>query len=182
MPAQLAPRPVSTWEIAESAANLEAMVQGSRSALKAQMVSLQARVAEGLLALPADVRRELVSATPGSGVVDAYRLGQLAFAQTLVTAALGECPDDGFIEIASSAEHLPLLRALRDEDMGLEALSLAVGEPERVVRSKLLTLRIKGITDFRSDGRQAINYLTFAGRDVVLEPRRCSGQSGTAAG
>jgi len=117
-----------------------------------------------------EVRKALRDEQPGP-LLQAYRLGQLSYAQALASKAMDRRVPDEFISLINDAKYLPLISALWQRDLNGRDLASQVGESDESISRKLSLLRDKGITDFWREGRQVFNHLTPAARAAA--PASC---------
>jgi len=113
-----------------------------------------------------ETRKTLRDQQPGS-VLQAYRLGQLSYAQALASKAVDRRVPDEFLTMVSDFKYIQLITALWHRDLNGKDLAAAVGESEESISRKLQLLREMGITDFWREGRQVFNHLTPAARAVA---------------
>ena len=139
----------------------EALSQGGRSHTEALAFKLQTLLSQLRPHLDLTVLRELRDANQVMGpVAQAYGLGQLAFAQLLTANAASASADDNFEEILKGLKYAAYVRALLGKERTSAELRGLVNEREETVSRKLRELRELGVTDFRRDGREVINFLT----------------------
>lgn len=101
-----------------------------------------------------------------SGVRQAYRLGQIGFAQLLVSQAALQRADESFLTLLKQAKFRKYVAALASREMTSSELAMAVGEAQESASRKLQQLRTMGITDFRRESKNTINFLTIAARQA----------------
>jgi DNA-binding transcriptional ArsR family regulator len=120
----------------------------------------------GLETVPAEVRRAIRDKDFAAPERQAYALGQIAFAQTLVGQTLTRRADDTFLDKL----HLPRLKAYVDalskREMTNSELAEAVGENVATVCRKLRELREYGIATFVRRGANVVNFLTPLAQDA----------------
>lgn len=111
----------------------------------------------------------------------AYQIGQINFAQRLAASQAEHKLKNEFIQEAQSDQYAEYLRLLAEKDhKNSELIDLLKHSPETISR-KLKTLRGWGLTDFRRDGKQVINFLTKAGRIFVKENRENTNDNKSSA-
>ncbi|WP_371763452.1 ArsR/SmtB family transcription factor [Massilia sp.] len=99
----------------------------------------------------------------------AYQIGQLSFAQRLATRQAERKLRHEFYQEAQSEHYFVYLRfLLQGEHSNAEIAERLSQRPETVSR-KLKVLRGWGLTEFRRDGKEVINFLTIAGREFVAQ-------------
>lgn len=142
---------------------VEEALAGSKAHLEQFSQQLVQRVRDGFRAMPRELQEMFDD--EASLAQRLYLLGQLSFAQLLVSHAATYRADDDFIDHLRSTTFSPLVRALYERpEVSNQELVDSLGECAEGVSRKLRVLREKGITDFRKDGRAVLNFLTPAAR------------------
>lgn len=100
-------------------------------------------------------------------VMQAYKLGQLAFAQLCAAQAQEHRADDVFMEYLRQSSLVLYFKALLEREMTSQELATETGNQPETVSRKLKQLREVGIADFRKDGRQVFNFLTPVARGAL---------------
>jgi hypothetical protein len=98
---------------------------------------------------------------------DAYILGQLSFARSLIASATAKRVSARFFEMLESAEYEKYIRALLSGPLTNAHLQEAVGEDEKIVRKKLIDLRGEGIAEMRRQGSDVVNFLTHTAETMA---------------
>jgi len=147
-----------------------ALTGSSRQPLIALSTKLDAAFEGTFKQSALETRKTLRDEQPGS-LLQAYRLGQLSYAQSLASKAVDRRVPDEFIAMVNDIKYLPLIKAIWHRDLNGRDLARAVGESEESVSRKLNVLREAGVTDFWREGRQVFNQLTPAARATA--PASC---------
>ncbi|MGX5218518.1 helix-turn-helix domain-containing protein [Pseudomonas segetis] len=90
----------------------------------------------------------------------AYMMGQLSFAQVLVSKTLSARPEDGFFETMYDKSYIKYIAGLVSGPLSNTELSEISGERVETVSRKIKKLRQLGICDFRREGVSVLNFLT----------------------
>jgi DNA-binding transcriptional ArsR family regulator len=110
------------------------------------------------------------TASRGDGEADiaaGYALGKVAFAQLLAARIADTRADGRFVEHLRDLRYLPLVRALHDGPLNVNALREQVGERLETVSRKLGGLRALGIVVSKKHGNVVVNMLSPAARAMV---------------
>lgn len=166
------PKLLGQHELYAWASRVEDGLAGSKAQLAELNRLLVQRTHEALQALSPATRHAILQGGPTSEVRAAYLMGQLVFAQTLVSQALVQRADDDFVDLVRSSTYGPLVQTLYLADQSNQVLAATLEESEEGVCRKLRVLREKGITDFRKNGRLVVNFLTPAARQVVTNDQQ----------
>lgn len=116
--------------------------------------------------LSADQRRVLVHEDDEPPASSAFALGQLEFAQLLVSQVAEHRPDDEFIRSLNDRRFINYVRNLASADLTNVELSAALGVEEETVSRNLKKLRLLGLSDYRREGKHVVNFLTPAARNL----------------
>jgi DNA-binding transcriptional ArsR family regulator len=154
------------------ARSVEDAVVSPKRATLVKLAEGLTRLVEGQFqALAPSIRKAAAHAPDApSETVQAFRLGQISFAQTLVSQAAEQRADDGFLSLLSSSAFAPYIHALMAGELTSTELADAVGERPETVSRKLKQLREIGITDYRRDGQHVANFLTQTARFALPQP------------
>lgn len=112
-------------------------------------------------------------------VKQAFRLGQLGFAQLLISDAAERRAGAEFVALLSVPKFHRYVEALVKHEMTSSELADAVRESQESASRKLQQLRSLGITDYRRESKNTINFLTPAARQayaVLSESRVVSNE------
>lgn len=96
-------------------------------------------------------------------------VGQISFAQQLITQAASHRADDAFAVELSNPSFSAYLAALLKEAKTNGQLELVTSEATATVSRKLARLRELGITDFRKEGTRVVNFLTPIARAFLQQ-------------
>jgi DNA-binding transcriptional ArsR family regulator len=96
----------------------------------------------------------------------AFRLGQLGFAQLLISDAAERRAGTEFVGLLSLPKFRRYVEALAAREMTSSELADAVGEAQESASRKLQQLRLLGITDYRRESKNTFNFLTPAARQA----------------
>ncbi|MBK5549319.1 hypothetical protein JFU49_03330 [Pseudomonas sp. TH03] len=119
------------------------------------------------LAAP-ETRKSLRDQVPGS-ILQAYRLGQLNYAQSVAAKAADRRVSDEFIAEFNKPKYKACIKALWHRELNCGDLARATNESEENISRKLKLLRELGVTDFWREGTSLYNFLTPAARALVPE-------------
>lgn len=113
-----------------------------------------------------------VMAVQGAGEAEestraAYLMGQISFAQSLVSQNLAHKLCSEFKAAVLHELNLKYVQALYRSDLTNKQLVDVVGKVEESVSRRLKKLRSWGVTDCRKQGTSVINFLTPAARAIV---------------
>lgn len=101
-----------------------------------------------------------------SGLKEIFTAGQMSFANA-VAAQMSELREsDDFREAVLGKKYAHYISALAANDLIGTQLANIVNVAEETVSRRLSELREFGLTDFRRDGRNIVNFLTPAARSV----------------
>lgn len=147
---------------ASLAARLEhAVAQGSADELKELERKLTSLLNDRWSALPAEVSGDILDSKRGA-VGAAFEAGRLSFAHLFVSQASVHRAPDRFVGQVRKRAFVRYVEALRSgPKTNLELIDL-VAEADATVSRKLRLLRAAGITGFRKEGRNVLNFLTPA--------------------
>lgn len=111
------------------------------------------------------VSPEVLSAIRNSSSIDSqarssYMMGQLSFAQVLVSKTLSLRPEDDFFEIMYDKGYVRYIAGMLSGPLSNTELSEVSGERVETVSRKIKKLRQLGICDFRREGVSVLNFLT----------------------
>lgn len=166
-PASAKPAPLRPHELYSLPNRIEDALAGSKADLAKLSLALSERVREAIRALPLPVLRVVQDADATSDLHAAYLLGQLSFAQGLVSSVFNRRADDDFMDFVRSSTYAPMLKLLFRGELSNQQLSEQLSESAEGVSRKLRVMREKGVTEFRKNGRVVVNFLTPAGIDGV---------------
>jgi DNA-binding transcriptional ArsR family regulator len=141
---------------------------GGRKKIENLTFTLQERLRQVRPYLDPVVLTDLQNAKQSCGpVVQAYGLGQLAFAQLLAANATSKNADDNFEELLKGKKYTEYIKYMLEGERTSFELKELCGEREETVSRKLKELREIGASDFRRDGRGVINFLTPIAKEVA---------------
>lgn len=100
-------------------------------------------------------------------VAEAFALGQISFAQQLAASAASVRIDEPFLKLLTERKFAPYLKALLVTDRTNTELARIAHCSEENVRRRVHELREAGVTEFRRDGTQIVNFLTPVARQVL---------------
>ena len=129
-----------------------------------------------LRAVSPEVRAAIVQHQPVSTELrQAYVLGQLSLAQSLISSICSKRVDDNFEPTLLERKYRDLVKLLLTKDMSdAELAELTASTPETINR-KMRRLRMIGAADFRKDfrkdGSHVINFLTLPAKGVLEHHR-----------
>lgn len=118
---------------------------------------------------PDNLRLDIQSKSAESSIYQGYLLGQLSFAQLLVSQAARKRVDDEFLQAFDNSQYEQYLASLFDGELSGVELASAVHEAVETVSRKLSKLRDLGIVECRRDGTRLKNFLSPAAREVLSE-------------
>lgn len=154
------------WE-ANLAANVEEALcshAGDLRALAQRLVqAVHATLRSSSDAVQAAATRDPAAPEP---VKQAFRLGQLGFAQLLISDAAERRAGTEFVGLLSVPKFRRYVEALAAKEMTSSELADAVGEAQESASRKLQQLRSLGITDYRRESKNTFNFLTPAARQA----------------
>ncbi len=150
------------------ALRVEDALCGSRMELAAMNLALVNLVSKLSRKVAAPVSDVLFAPSEGEPALQqAFVMGQLSFAQVLVSQALNSRADDAFMPTVRHRAYRKYLQALRGNERSGNELSTVTGERPETVSRKLKRLRELGVTDFRKEGTVVLNFLTSAARAAM---------------
>jgi hypothetical protein len=137
---------------------------------------LQETVISQLRQVSPVVRAAIVQHQPVSPEFrQAYVLGQLAFAQGLVSSICHKRVSDSFEPTLLQRKYRDMLKLLLAKDMSADELARLTGSTPETINRKLYHLRMIGAADFRKDfrkdGSHVINFLTLAAKGILEHHR-----------
>ena len=147
-----------------------ALVSPQTSSIKDLAEQLH-KLFSALLSKAAPEVREAVRGAKGSQAAtrQAFALGQTSFAQALAAQVAARRESDEFLEMLKDSRYVRYLQTLARNDSTNRDLAVSVGEREETVSRKLRELRDVGLTDFRREGREVLNFLTPAAREAMAD-------------
>lgn len=156
-------------EIQAIAARLESAVT-SNNATEVDLLArdLHTRLLELLAFTPIDVKKALRGDGDAQETLkQAYDLGQLSFAQGFASQIASTSESTEFNILLSETKYKKITQYLLSEELCGRSLANLVDETPESVSRKLKELREAGITDFRREGREVVNFLTGAARAAL---------------
>lgn len=119
------------------------------------------------------VRRTVLqhSKTPDKAIQQAYALGKLALAQELTATAYLRRADDTFAPIVLQSSNRKLVKAMLAGEKSLAELMAVAGRTQHTVATKLNVLRGLGAVETRSNGREAVFFLTHPAQSLLKANR-----------
>lgn len=154
------------WEAGLAATVEEALCSHAgdlRSLAQSLVQAVHARLRSSSDSVQAAATRDPSAPEP---VKQAFRLGQLGFAQLLISDAAERRAGAEFVALLSVPKFHRYVEALVKSEMTSSELADAVGESQESASRKLQQLRSLGITDFRRESKNTINFLTPAARQA----------------
>ncbi|OYV04567.1 MAG: hypothetical protein CFE26_16200 [Verrucomicrobiales bacterium VVV1] len=134
-----------------------------RSLAQSLVQAVQARLRSSSDSAQAAATRDPSAPEP---VKQAFRLGQLGFAQLLISDAAERRAGAEFVALLSVPKFHRYVEALVKRELTSSELADAVGESQESASRKLQQLRSLGITDYRRESKNTINFLTPAARQA----------------
>ncbi|WP_338924504.1 hypothetical protein V0M98_33355 (plasmid) [Pseudomonas silesiensis] len=137
---------------------------------------LQETVVSQLRAVSPEVRAAILQHQPVSPELrQAYAMGQLAFAQALVSSMCSGRVDDSFEPTLLQRKYRDVLKLLLAKDMSDAELARLTNSTTETISRKMYHLRRIGAADFRKDfrkdGANVINFLTLPAKSVLEHHR-----------
>jgi hypothetical protein len=100
---------------------------------------------------------------------EAYIVGQLSLAQTVMTTHLNKKICSRFLSTITDETNLKYVKALLEKEQSNKDLANLVNHSEEHTSRKLKELREIGIIDSHKIGKWSINFLTSAALGVIME-------------
>lgn len=144
-----------------------ALVATSNTSLRELSQSLGNLVAARLAQLPEEARVQLGISDSSSVIESVFALGQLEFAHLLAAQAAERKVSDEFVSSLSDRRFIGYIELLKDDDMTNVELANKLSVEEETVSRNLRKLRGLGVTDFRREGKNVVNFLTPAARSII---------------
>lgn len=149
--------------------HVEDALHGKKSDLLALSAQLSEAVRRGLQSLPADARSAVLTIDGADPVSLAYRLGQLSFAQGLISQAATRRADDDFADFINSERYIRIARAIRDDDKSVQQIRARTSITMSDLTQRMREMVHKGVCDFRSNGKEHVYFLTPAAKSVLAK-------------
>ncbi|MBI6883282.1 hypothetical protein [Pseudomonas putida] len=131
-------------------------------------VFLETTFREQLRAVDGEVRKAVINSRDCSPELrQAFQMGQLAFASMLAGQTFSRRADDSFVPIVLKPSNRTLMRALLGGDKSDADLAQITRLTEKTIKKKLYELRVLGICEHRSNGREIVNFLTMLAKSVL---------------
>lgn len=111
------------------------------------------------------------SNNPEKAILQAYALGKLALAQELAATTYSRRADDTFAPIVLQPSNRKLVKAMLADEKSLAELTAISGLTSRTVGTKLNILRGLGAVESRSNGREAVFFLTHPAESLLKANR-----------
>jgi DNA-binding transcriptional ArsR family regulator len=168
-PSAVAPDKIQEGFFLSLAQRIERTITGaSRQPLHALSIKLNEAFDYSYTLADDETRKSLRDQIPGA-ILQAYRLGQLNYAQSVVSKAVDKRVSDQFLAEFKKDKYKDIIKALWHEELKCGALADATGESDENTSRKLKKLRELGITDFWREGTSIYNFLTPAAKSIVPE-------------
>lgn len=148
-------------------ANVENALHGKKSELLELSAQLVEAVRRGLQSLPADARSAVLSSESNDPVSLVYRLGQLSFAQLLISQTANRRADDDFEDFINSERYIRIARAIQVEDKSVQQIRARTSITMSDLTQRMREMVHKGVCDFRSNGKEYVYFLTPAAKSVL---------------
>lgn len=100
---------------------------------------------------------------------EAYILGLLSLAQTVMTSHLNKKVCSQFISAITDDANLKYVKALLEKEQSNKELSILINHSEEHTSRKLKDLREIGVIDSYKNGKWSINFLTSAALGAIAE-------------
>ncbi len=143
-----------------------AITGASRQPLQALSIKLNEAFDYSYSLAADETRKFLRDQIPGP-ILQAYRLGQLNYAQSIVSKAVDRRVSDQFLAELRKDKFKDIIKLLWHDELKCGALASATGESDESISRKLRSLREVGVTDFWREGTSIYNFLTPAARALV---------------
>lgn len=142
------------------------------SPLKADLAQLSDELTEVFRLLMKVAPADAIAAVRASSKASdeslvAYFLGQLSFAQLVASSATEKRADDIFHQVIKDKKFAMYIAALYKNHVTCGNLAESVGSWPETASRKLKELRAVGVTDYRREGVNIINFLTPAAVYVI---------------
>lgn len=153
---------------------LSQMIQDCEGGTKAELQEfaqfLEKLFREQFRAVSTEVREAIVDKKNASPELrQAYVMGQLSLAQSLISSMCYKRADDTFVPTLLQRKYRDIVKHLLAKDMtGVDLARLTKSTPETISR-KMRVLREMGAADFRKDGTHTVNFLTHVAKAVLAD-------------
>lgn len=166
-PSAVAPDKIQEGFFLSLAQRIERSITGaSRQPLQALSIKLNEAFDYSYILAEDETRKTLRDQLPGA-ILQAYRLGQLNYAQSIVSKAVDRRVSDQFLAEFKKDKFKDIIKLLWHDELKCGALVDATGESGESISRKLKKLREVGITDFWREGTTIYNFLTPAAKALV---------------
>jgi hypothetical protein len=137
---------------------LESTTDGELAATATQLTEMFNRL---LRSAPIDVQKAVQNTSRDYTAENcAYVLGQISFAQLLVSQVANKRAVPEFTKVFSDPDYRSYILKLMFGGLTLKELADSIGDDVKVARQRIHYLRELGVTDFRSDGKVVRQFLT----------------------
>lgn len=98
-----------------------------------------------------------------------HLLGQISFAQNISESILAKKSWTCLEALSENSKYFPYIQILKHEHLSNKDLAAKLGKTPETVSRNLKELREEGITDFRREGVQVVNFLTPGAESLYLK-------------